>query len=423
MRDWWDRMIAGAAARAHFAGPISLVEAPRKGVLIVLFTYAAASVNSTVLCLLLFAFDEPVAGLATVAYVVGITLTGFASFVTGSWTKMASYAWVIGFANHVVVTALLGGLNQSGGYLMFGVANTVLNTEGSRLQLARYSGAYVVATLVLVAADPFLRASRPAPESILLALLFAQVFVTILVILVAVMRRYSEVLAEERQRSEQLRVRVNELFHRYVAPAVADTLIADPARESLGGEEVEATVLFADLTGFTTFSERVSPSEAIALLNRSFGEAVPAVRDEGGTIVQFSGDALMAVFNAPLPQPDHAMHAARASLRLQRAVATLQLEPGTPRFRVGLTTGPVVVGNVGTAELHNYTAIGDTTNLAARLQTFAPPGSVVIGERTRELLGDLADVRPLGAQELKGKTSPVRCYELVSLREPAPMPG
>ncbi len=133
---------------------------------------------------------------------------------------------------------------------------------------------------------------------------------------------------------------------------VAQALLADPARAELGGEVVVVSVLFADLRGYTAFSERASPEEVVALLNSSFGAAVPAVFAEGGTIVQFVGDALMAIFNAPLRQPDHAIRACRAGLALQ-----LALPPTTgagPRFRVGINTGPALVGNIGSAELRNF---------------------------------------------------------------------
>ena len=177
-------------------------------------------------------------------------------------------------------------------------------------------------------------------------------------------------------------------------------------------------MLFADLTGFTTFSERRSPNDVVAMLNEMFAAAVPTVLGEGGTIIQFAGDALMAIFNAPARQPDHALRAARAALGLQRATAS----DGTadrPRFRVGLNTGPALVGNIGSAEMRNFTAIGDATNLAARLQTFAPPGSVVIGERTFAMIADVAECRPLGTPELKGKSVPVAAYELLGLRTTA----
>jgi class 3 adenylate cyclase len=219
---------------------------------------------------------------------------------------------------------------------------------------------------------------------------------------------------------DDLHRRVNDLFHRYLAPEVADALIAEPRLAELGGEEVEVTVLFADLTGFTTFSERVRPDEAVAMLNTAFAAAVPVILREGGTLIQFSGDALMAIFNAPVRQADHALRAARAALALQVETAAVRGDANTPQFRVGLNSGPALVGNVGSAELRTFTAIGDTTNLAARLQTFAPPGSVVVGQRTAGLLGDLAELRPLGTPDLKGKSVPVNVYELLAIRDPRP---
>jgi class 3 adenylate cyclase len=149
------------------------------------------------------------------------------------------------------------------------------------------------------------------------------------------------------------------------------------------------------------------------MLNAAFGEAVPAIFAGGGTIIQFVGDAVVAVFNAPIRQHDHALRAARAALALQ--ASTAHLPPEAPRFRVGLNTGPALVGNVGSAELRNFVAIGDTTNLAARLQSFARPGSVVIGERTREMLGGAADVRDLGRPELKGKSVVGTIFELIGV--------
>jgi class 3 adenylate cyclase len=117
------------------------------------------------------------------------------------------------------------------------------------------------------------------------------------------------------------------------------------------------------------------------------------------------------------------LRAARAALNLQNAVAGLQRDPSEPRFRIGLNTGLALVGNVGSAELHSFTAIGDTTNLAARLQTFAPAGSIVVGERTRDILGSAAEIRTLGEVELKGKSTPVRVYQLLTVREPAGAPA
>ena len=218
--------------------------------------------------------------------------------------------------------------------------------------------------------------------------------------------------------------KVDRLFRQYLSPDVAQALVDDPARAGLGGELAEVSVLFADLEGFTAFSEGTPAHEVVAMLNTAFGAAVPAVFAEGGTVVQFMGDALMAVFNAPIRQTDHALRACRAALALQRAFAERVGGAGTdgvgiPRFRVGINSGPALVGNVGSAEMHNYLAIGDTTNVAARLQSWAPPGSVVLGQPTYDLVRDRVEVRPLGSPELKGKSVPTEVYELIGLRNSA----
>src|SRR2546428_4275827 len=140
--------------------------------------------------------------------------------------------------------------------------------------------------------------------------------------------------------------------------------------------EVDVTVLFADLRGYTAFAERRSPAEVVAMLNAAFGASVPIVLEEGGTVVQFMGDAMMAVFNAPSPQPDHARRAARAGLAMQRAVLSLPNPAGRPKFRVGINTGPALVGNIGAPGIRTFPGIADTRILAAGLQTVAPLGRV-----------------------------------------------
>jgi class 3 adenylate cyclase len=209
--------------------------------------------------------------------------------------------------------------------------------------------------------------------------------------------------------------RVDRLLHQYLSADVASTLIADPDRAALGGVEAVVTVLFADLRGYTAYAERRPPIEVMAVLNAAFGVAVPVVIAEGGTVVQFMGDAMMAIFNAPTPQPDHALRAARAALAMQRAVLALPAADTRPMFRVGLNTGPALVGNIGAEAIRNFSAIGDTTNVAARLQTYAAEGSVVIGASTYELIREHAVVRPLGSPALKGKSQGVEVYQLLGL--------
>ena len=150
---------------------------------------------------------------------------------------------------------------------------------------------------------------------------------------------------------------------------------------------VDVTALFADLRGFTTFSEAVEPGEIVEMLNRYHGVAVPCILDNGGTIVQFVGDALLALFNAPARQPDHERRAVRAALAMQDAVRGSP--PGTRTGRgsgSAPTPGPALVGNIGSELLRGFNAMGDAVNVAARLQTVAEPGQVVIGGATFDAL-------------------------------------
>lgn len=202
------------------------------------------------------------------------------------------------------------------------------------------------------------------------------------------------------------------LFRQYMSPDVATALLADPAQAALGGAVVDVTAVFADLRGFTTFSETASPEEIVGLLNRYFEVATAAVLAEGGTVVQFVGDAMMALFNAPARQPDHALRAARAALAMQAGIAGIA-DDGGPTFRVGINTGPALVGNIGSTALRNFNAMGDAVNVAARLESAAEPGQVVIGGATRLLLPDGAVVEALGELTVKGRTEPVTAFRLL----------
>ncbi|MFI9597234.1 adenylate/guanylate cyclase domain-containing protein [Nonomuraea sp. NPDC052265] len=213
------------------------------------------------------------------------------------------------------------------------------------------------------------------------------------------------------------------LFRQYMSPDVANALLADPARAALGGELKELTALFADLKGFTSFSEQVTPGEIVEMLNRYHTAAVPCVLNNGGTIVQFVGDAMLALFNAPATQEGHARAACRAALEMQRAAAEVAEEMAWkrvdevewPTFRVGVNTGPALVGNIGSPELRGFNAMGDCVNVAARLQALAEPGTVVIGETTLRQLGRDVSVNALGRLSLKGKEEPVAAYVLTGL--------
>ncbi len=209
--------------------------------------------------------------------------------------------------------------------------------------------------------------------------------------------------------------RLDELFSPYLSPQLLARLREEPGAGDLGGEQREVSVLFADLQGFTAFSERSTPPEVIGMLNSYWAQVVPVVAAEDGIIERFAGDAVMVVFNAAADQPDHAWRAARAALGIAGASDSIAHgRPEWPRFRVGVNSGPAIVGNVGAEQQRSFAAIGDTTNLAARLQAAAEPGTVVVGATTAaELTG--AILQPLGALDLKGKSEPVEAFLLVRL--------
>jgi class 3 adenylate cyclase len=210
---------------------------------------------------------------------------------------------------------------------------------------------------------------------------------------------------------------VDRLYRPYVPAPLADRLREDPRAAALGGEEQEISVLFADLVGFTSFSEHASPTDVIAMLNSYWAVTVPVVvREHGGLIERFAGDAVMVVFNAAGDQPDHPRRAVAAALAMQDAAdAARRDHPDWPRFRAGVNTGRAAVGNVGTDEHRSFTAIGDTTNVAARLQAAAEPGQVVVAASTASALGDGAELTELPALDLKGKSERVTAFAVRTL--------
>jgi adenylate cyclase len=215
---------------------------------------------------------------------------------------------------------------------------------------------------------------------------------------------------------ERAREELDALLRRFMPYDVAQTLINDPSRAQLGGSVHDVTVMFADLRGFTSYSEQYPPEQVVAMLNHYFDIAVPIIISHGGTITDFIGDAVMAIFNAPAPQPEHVMLAARAGLAVQTAIeAEAARRPGWPRFRVGIHTGSAVVGNIGSLQRWAYTAIGDTVNVAARLEGLAETGKVVISADCLAALGGQARVSPLGALAVKGREQPIETFVLDAL--------
>jgi adenylate cyclase len=177
----------------------------------------------------------------------------------------------------------------------------------------------------------------------------------------------------------------------------------------------DVTVFFADLQGFTRFSEENPPDVVRTMLNTYFEAVLPSVRASGGRLDRFIGDAVMVTFNVSADQPDHVMRAARAALDFQRAARGIVDEhPEWPRFRVGINTGTAIAGVVGDGRERAYTVLGDTVNVAAHIESLAPVGAVVISDATYRALPH-ADVTSMGTAALKSRTEPMQIWRLDAL--------
>jgi class 3 adenylate cyclase/tetratricopeptide (TPR) repeat protein len=190
---------------------------------------------------------------------------------------------------------------------------------------------------------------------------------------------------------------------------------------ALQGERKQVTVLFVDVSGFTSLSERLDPEDVHGLMSRAFELMLAEVHRNEGTVNQFLGDGIMALFGAPIAHEDHARRAVRAALGIERALAGFQQELAprgiTFRARQGLNTGLVVVGSIGGDLRMDYTAVGDTTNVAARLQQTGEPGRITISEATHRLVHGYFETRRIGEVHLKGKAEPVSAWEIIAEHE------
>ena len=212
---------------------------------------------------------------------------------------------------------------------------------------------------------------------------------------------------------------VKKLFGQYVSRDVYERLVDNPTLARLGGERREMTVLFSDIRGFTTVSERSEPEEIVHLLNEYLTRMVAIVFRHRGTVDKFVGDAVMALFGAPLDDPRHADHAADAALDMLDELRQLNARwesEGRPRIDIGIgiNTGPMIAGNIGSDQIMSYTVIGDAVNLGARLESLNKEYGtrIIISEATRRGLTGRFDLRPLGEVVVKGKSQPVAVFEL-----------
>jgi adenylate cyclase len=218
-------------------------------------------------------------------------------------------------------------------------------------------------------------------------------------------------LVESRRRRK-----LRHAFASYLSPYMADQIANSQFDLSLGGKEVEATIMFTDLEGFTQMSETLAPAEVSHILTSYFNETTRAILEEDGTIIKYMGDAVLAVWGAPMPESKHAERAVRAGWGMIQA-GRKEIAGRTLRTRIGINSGMVLAGNLGSIFRFDYAAIGNTTNTAARLESlnkyFAT--NLLIGGATREQLGDQIRSRCLGLFLLSGKTQPVSVHEVLGV--------
>jgi class 3 adenylate cyclase/DNA-binding response OmpR family regulator len=223
-------------------------------------------------------------------------------------------------------------------------------------------------------------------------------------------------LEQSKEREKQV---IRNLFEHFVTPSVVDQLLNNPGLAALGGARRPITVLFADIRGFTSLSEQLQPEMLVKALNHHLAMGAEAVLQQEGTLDKFMGDAVMAFFNAPVAQADYPLRAVKAAVTMQQTVVarstTMPLQMRL-RFGVGIATGDAVVGNIGTEQMMNYTAIGNCVNLARRLQEIAKGGQILIDQATYQAVSLHTIVKPLGSIEVKGFRTPPKVYEVIGLR-------
>ncbi|MGA2983783.1 MAG: adenylate/guanylate cyclase domain-containing protein [Terriglobia bacterium] len=207
-------------------------------------------------------------------------------------------------------------------------------------------------------------------------------------------------------------------FERYLSPNIVDKILANPDEIHLGGENQTVTILFSDIRGFTRMSEKMEPHAVVELLNEYFSEMTDLIFDSGGTLDKYLGDGIMAVYGAPLPKPDDALRATKTAMEMQRALAALNREwenrgQQPLRIGVGVNTGPVTAGNIGSPKHLDYTVIGDAVNLASRLCSNAAGGQILVSDSTYLLLNGRIPAQRLEPIRVKGKETPVELHEIL----------
>ena len=207
-------------------------------------------------------------------------------------------------------------------------------------------------------------------------------------------------------------------LEKYFSPNVATRILSEGERDV---QELEVSVLFADIVGFTPMAEKMSPQSVAKLLNEYFSRMEEPIFEHEGTVDKFIGDCIMAVFGAPYPQEDHAVRAVKVALEMRQRLNELNAERGGSapiQMRMGIHSGRAVSGPIGSEKRREFTVLGDTVNIASRIESMvAKQGQIVIGQRTHELVEGKFEVHDLGAVSLKGKSQTVQVYEVLSEKD------
>jgi adenylate cyclase len=228
-------------------------------------------------------------------------------------------------------------------------------------------------------------------------------------------------ITEEREKKK-----IRGAFQYYLTASVINEMLKDPSKLKLGGDKKDLTVLFSDIRGFTTISEKLTPEDLVHLLNEYLTEMTNLVFKYDGLLDKYMGDAIMAVFGAPLDQPDHALRACRTALGMMDELKKLQekwADEGRPVFDIGIgiNSGDMVVGNMGSDMRFDYTVMGDMVNLGSRLEGINKEygTNIVISEYTYAVVKDALFCRELDSVRVKGKKLPVKIYELLGEKKDA----
>ncbi|MCM8781226.1 MAG: CHASE2 domain-containing protein, partial [Candidatus Omnitrophica bacterium] len=321
-------------------------------------------------------------------------------------------------------------------YPMVGVHSNLINTILTEDFIHRKAGIVSVCIFLLTAIIISLASLLKLWKSLVLSIVYAIIYfliafwvfkkfglwIDLVGPLGIVIFGFSSITSFRYFTEEKEKLWIKQAFSHYLSKEVINELMSNPSKLKLGGERRTVTVLFSDVRGFTSFSESHQPEEVVSMLNEILSEQVEVVFKYNGTLDKFVGDELMAFFGAPgdIHINDHALVAVRTALDIQSKMRKLQ-EKWTGEKKevlsigIGINTGDVVVGNMGSSERMDYTVIGDSVNLAARLCSAAGKGEIIISEFTYEKVKDKIIVDKLEPITVKGKSKPVSIYRVVGL--------